>query len=60
MARALPKVGTTLRPYDSWRRYRATVIGYAKNRTAVKLRHMSGRETVASLRHIIDTYYDWS
>jgi hypothetical protein len=61
MRRTLPKVGTRLRPYDSFRRYRATVIGYAKVRgeKKVKLRHETGQETTASLAHLSRTFYAW-
>lgn len=62
MARSLPKVGTNLRPYDGMRRGRAKVTGYAKmaGETRVKLRHASGKRTIASLKHISETFYDWS
>lgn len=63
MARKLPKVGTTLNPYDGMRRYRATVTGYARSARGeklVKLRHMTGKRSVASLRHLSRTFYSWS
>lgn len=62
MARRLPKIGTTLRPYDTYRRYRATVVGYAKHAGVkkVKLRsHGTHRETTATLAHISRTFKPW-
>jgi hypothetical protein len=63
MARNLPKVGTNLRPYDGMRRNPAKVTGYAKmagRETRIKLRHLSGNRTTASLKHLTETFYDWS
>lgn len=59
MARKQPRIGTVLKPYDGMRRYTATVAGYAKD-GRVKLRHRTGRRTVASMRHLMRTYRTWS
>jgi hypothetical protein len=62
MARTLPKPGTNLRPYDSMRRYRATVLGYTMRSGVKKVRlksHGTGRETIASLDHLAATFHRW-
>jgi hypothetical protein len=62
MARTLPRVNTRLHPYDGARRYCAVVTGYVEvdGETRVRLRHLTGNRTVATLGHISQTYYDWT
>lgn len=63
--RKYPARGTTLRPYDPWRRSPAVVEGYAKSKITgeklIKLRHTeTGRRTMATLRHVSRTFKSWA